>query len=108
LENSVIKKDDNRDNKTIPSLLQKQVSDTSFEADYRGFKVVAILASQVPVQLIESFFFLGKPLFKHFQLYHQIFPFIQSKSVHFKVITSAKTAPHKLLMNLHITDSFLI
>jgi hypothetical protein len=39
-------------------LLQKQVSDTSFKADGRGFEVVAILLSQVTVQLIESFFFL--------------------------------------------------
>jgi len=64
--------------------------------------------SQVPVQLIGTFFFLGKPFFKHFQFYHQKLAFIQSKSLHFKVITTTKTTPHKVLMILPIIDSFLI
>jgi hypothetical protein len=66
LKNSFIEKEDYRDYEIGPSLLQKQVSDTSFETNYRGFKVVAILVSQVPVQLIEAIFFLGEPVFKHF------------------------------------------
>jgi hypothetical protein len=108
LENSVIKKEDNRDNEISPGLLQKQVSDTPFKTDYRGLEFVAILVPQEPLQLVETFFFLGKPVFEHFQFYHKIFAFIEFKSVHFKVITSSKTTPHKVLMILPITDSCLI
>ena len=93
MKNSFIEKEDNRDYEIGPCLLQKQVSDTSSKTDYRGFEVVAILVPQAPVQLIEPFFFLGKPVFKHLQFYHKIFAFIQSKSIHFKVLTSAKTTP---------------
>ena len=106
--NSAVKKDNNCDNQISPGLLQKQVSDTSFITDDGGFKVVAILVSKVPVQIIEPIFFLGKPVFKHFQFYHKILAYIQSKSFHFKVIAHAKTTPHKSLMNLPISDSFLI
>ena len=69
---------------------------------------MTILVSQVPVQLIESIFFLDKPVFMQFQFYHKILAFIQSESPHFKVITLAKTTPHQVLMNLPITDSSLI
>jgi hypothetical protein len=69
---------------------------------------VAILVSQVPVQLIELFFFLGKLVFKHFQFYHKILTNIQSKSPHFKVIADAKTTPHPVVMIVSIPDSFLI
>jgi len=63
---------------------------------------------QVFVQLIELFFFLGKPVFKHFQFYHEILALIQFKSCHFKVIATTKTTPHKVLMILPITDPCLI
>ena len=108
MENSVIKKNDNHDNEISSGLLQKQVSDTSFKTDYWRFEVVAILVSQVPVQLIEPIFFLRKPIFKHFQFYHKILAFIQFKPIHFKIIAPAKTTPHKVLMILPITDFCLI
>ena len=108
MKNSVIKKEDNRDKDISPNLLKNQVRHTSFKTYYRGFEAVAILLSQVLVQLIEPFLFFDKPLFKHLQFYHQILAFIQFKSIDFKVIAPAKTTAHKLFMNLPITDSFLV
>jgi len=108
LQNSVIKKEDNRDDELSPGLFQKQVSDTSSKTNYRGFEVVTILVSQVPVQLIELFFFLSKLVFKHFQFYHKIRAFIQFKSPHFKVIADAKTTSYKVLVIFSITYFFLI
>jgi hypothetical protein len=108
LENFVTKKEDNRDDEISPGLFQKQVSDTSPKTNYRGFEVVAILVSQVPVQLIELLFFLGKLVFKHFQFYHKILAFIQFKSPHFKVIADAKTTSYKVLVIFSIIYSFLI
>ena len=60
------------------------------------------------MQLIEPIFFLGKPVFKHFQFYHNILAFIQFKSFHFKVIALAKTTSHMMLMNVPIANSSLI
>ena len=69
---------------------------------------MTILESQVPVQLIEPFFYLDEPMFKHFQFHHQIFAFVQFESLHFEVVALAETTCHQVLMILHITGSIPI